>query len=235
MSINDSGIFLLQEELQVNRPMSTRIIIADDHKIMRDGLRSLLAQQMGMEVIGEAEDGRQAVKLALELKPDIIIMDISMPELNGIDAIGEIASRAPEVKSLALSMYSDKRFISRALREGASGYILKDCTFEELNKAIKTVLSNQIYLSPRLTELVIGEYVTHSSTDDSTMISALTAREREILQLLAEGNAVKKIAGMLKISGKTVETHKSNLMMKLNVKSIADLTKIAIREGLTPL
>jgi DNA-binding NarL/FixJ family response regulator len=186
MSINDSGAFLLQEELQVNSPMSTRIIIADDHKIMRDGLRSLLGKQKGMEIIGEAEDGRQAVKLALELKPDIIIMDISMPELNGIDAIGEIASKAPEVKSLALSMYKDKRFISRALKEGASGYILKDCTFEELNEAIKTALSGKIYLSQQLTEIVIGEYVTHSSTDDFTMISALTAREREILQLLAE-------------------------------------------------
>jgi DNA-binding NarL/FixJ family response regulator len=235
MSINDSGAFLLQEERQVNRPMSIRIIIADDHKIMRDGLRSLLVQQKGMEVIGEADDGRQAVKLALELKPDIIIMDLSMPELNGIDAIGEISSKAPEVKSLALSMHSDKRFISRALKEGASGYLLKDCAFEELNEAIKTVLSDQIYLSPQLTEIVIGEYVAHSSTDDSTIISALTAREREILQLLAEGNSIKKIAGMLKISGKTVETHKGNLMVKLNVRGIAELTKIAIREGLTSL
>jgi DNA-binding NarL/FixJ family response regulator len=202
---------------------------------MRVGLRSLLSQQKGIELIGEAEDGRQAVDLALKLKPDIIIMDIIMPELNGIDAISEISSKAPEVKSLALSIHSDKRYISKALKEGASGYILKDYVFEELNEAIKTVLSGQMYLSPQLTEIVIGEYVTHTSADDSIIISSLTASERKILQFLAEGNTVNKIADMLKVSGKTVETHKGNLMVKFSVRSIAELTKIAIREGLTPL
>lgn len=215
--------------------MSIRVIIADDHKIMRDGLRSLIAQQKGVEVIGEAEDGRQAVKLAMELKPDIIIMDLSMPKLNGIDAISEIFSNAPEVKSIALSMHSDKRFISRALKEGASGYVLKDCAFEELSEAIKTVFSNRIYLSQTLTNIVIGDYISHLTQDDSSIISSLTAREREILQLLAEGNSVKEIAGILNLSAKTIETHRSRLMEKLNVKSIAELTKIAIREGLTSL
>jgi DNA-binding NarL/FixJ family response regulator len=215
--------------------MSVKVIIADDHKIMRDGLRSLLAQQKGIDIIGEAEDGRKAVKLALKLKPDIIIMDLSMPKLNGIDAISEISSSAPEVKSLALSMHKDKRFISRALKEGASGYVLKDCAFEELNVAIKTVLSGQIYLSPQLTNIVIGDYVNHLSQDNSSAIASLTAREREILQLLAEGNSVKEIAGILNLSAKTIETHRSHLMDKLNAKSIAELTKIAIREGLTSL
>jgi DNA-binding NarL/FixJ family response regulator len=232
---NNFDAFLLQEDQRVNGLMSIRIIIADDHKIMRDGLRSLLAQQKGMEVIEEAEDGRQAVRLALKLKPDIIIMDLSMPKLNGIDAIREISSSAPGVKALALSMHSDKRFISRALKEGASGYVLKDCAFEELNEAIKTVLSNQIYLSPQLIKIVIGDYVSHLLADNSSVISALTAREREILQLLAEGISAKEIAGTLNLSVKTIETHRSRLMEKLDVKSIAELTKIAIREGLTSL
>jgi DNA-binding NarL/FixJ family response regulator len=215
--------------------MSIKIILADDHKIMREGLRSLISQHKNMTVIAEAENGRQAVRLALELRPNIIIMDLSMPDLNGIDAISEISSSVPEVKSLALSMHSDKRFISRALKEGASGYILKDCAFKELNDAIKTVLSNQIYLSPQLTKIVIGDYVSHLSADDSSAVSALTLRERGVLQLLAEGNSVKEIAGKLNLSVKTIETHRSNLMVKLNAKSIAELTKIAIREGLTSL
>jgi DNA-binding NarL/FixJ family response regulator len=215
--------------------MSIKIILADDHKIMREGLRSLISQCKNMTVIAEAENGHQAVKLALKLKPDIIIMDLGMPDLNGIDAISEISSSAPDVKSLALSMHNDKRFISRALKEGASGYILKDCTFEELSEAIKTVQSNQIYLSPQLTNIVIGDYVSHLSANDFGAISSLTLRERGVLQLLAEGNSVKEIAGKLNLSVKTIETHRSNLMVKLNAKSIAELTKIAIREGLTSL
>jgi DNA-binding NarL/FixJ family response regulator len=224
-----------REEKQVNIRMSIRIILADGHKLMREGLRSLISQHKNMEVVGEAEDGRQAVRLALELKPDIIIMDLSLPKLNGIDAISKISSMAPGVKALALSMYSDKQFISRALKEGASGYLLKDCSFEELSDALRTVASNEIYLSPQLTKIVIGDYVKHLSLDDSYDVTALTPREREVLQLLAEGNPTKEIAGILHVSVKTVESHRSNLMAKLNARSIAELTKIAIRDGLTSL
>jgi DNA-binding NarL/FixJ family response regulator len=215
--------------------MSIRILLADDHRIIREGLRSLISQQTRMEVIAEAEDGRQAVTLAHRLKPNVIIMDVSMPKLNGIEAIREIAAIAPEIRSIALSMYSDKRFVSRALKEGSSGYMLKDCAFDELIEAIKAVNSGRRYLSPQLFESMVGDYIHHLSKDESSGIMVLTAREREVLQLLAEGNSTKEIANVLGVSVKTIETHRVKLMEKLEVHSVAKLTKIAIREGLTSL
>lgn len=215
--------------------MTTKIILADDHKIMRDGLRILLEKELGMQVIGEAETGHQAVRLAHELLPDVVIVDIGMPDLNGIEATRQILAKNPNVKVIGLSMHSDKRFVAGMLSAGASGYLLKDCAFEELANAIHAVVENKIYLSLGIVGVVIKDYVQHLSPNDLPAQTILTDREREVLQLIAEGKSTKKIASILYVSMKTVETHRMNIMEKLNLKSIAELTKYAIREGLTSL
>jgi len=217
--------------------MSTRIILCDDHKIVREGLRALLAKQPGMEVIAEAEDGRSTLELVRNLKPDIVVMDVSMPDLNGIEATRQILAEAPNVRVLALSMHSDRRFVTGMLSAGASGYLLKDCAFEELTRAVRAVLSGQTYLSPGIAGVVVKDYVQRISgqAGPPTPPSTLTAREREVLQLLAEGHNTKEIAGLLNVSTKTVETHRTQIMAKLNLRSVAELTKYAIREGLTSL
>jgi two-component system, NarL family, response regulator NreC len=214
--------------------MGTRIIIADDHTIMRQGLRSLIEKQKDMEVIAEAENGKMAVALANELKPDIILMDVTMPDLNGIGATQQIMSSLPETKIIALSMHSDRQFITSMLRCGASGYLLKDCAFEEVINAIRTVLSHRSYLSPSIIDKVVQDY-THPAGDSSSAYSLLTNREREILQNIAEGKSVKEIAQLLFLSIKTVETHRQQIMNKLGIHSIAELTKYAIQEGLTTI
>jgi DNA-binding NarL/FixJ family response regulator len=213
--------------------MSLKIFLADDHKIMRDGLRSLLENQLDMEVVGEAENGRRAVQLVLEKRPDVVIMDIGMPDLNGMEATRQILAALPDVKVIALSMYSDRRFVSGMLEAGASGYLLKACAFEELAGAVGTVVANQTYLSPEIAGVVVEDYLHRLPMTDSEASSALTRREREVLQLLAEGWPNKKIASHLCVSVKTVHTHRQQIMDKLNLRSIAELTKYAIREGLT--
>jgi len=215
--------------------MKIRILIADDHKIVRDGLRALLEKQTGMEVIAEAENGRKAVQLARELHPDIVIIDIGMPDLNGIDAARQIIAEVDRVKVIALSMHSDKRFVAQMFKAGASAYLLKDCAFEELAQAVSVVVAGQTYLSPEIAGPVMDDYVRHLTTTDSSGFSVLTAREREVLQLLAEGRATKEVAAELHVSIKTIETHRQQIMNKLRVRSLADLTKYAIREGLTSL
>lgn len=215
--------------------MNVKILLADDHKIVRDGLRVLLEKEEGMEVVAEAEDGRTTVRLARELLPDIIIMDIGMPHLNGIDATRQILSELPAVKIIALSMHSDRRFVAQMFKVGASGYLLKDCAFEELSRALRSVLANQIYLSPAIAGPVMEDYVRHLSKGDASSFSVLTAREREIVQLLAEGMTTKLVAASLHVSIKTIETHRQQIMNKLNIHSMADLIKFAIREGLTSL
>lgn len=215
--------------------MKIRILIADDHKIVRDGLRALLEKQTGMEVIAEAENGRKAVQLARELYPDIVIIDIGMPDLNGIDAARQIIAEVDQVKVIALSMHSDKRFVAQMFKAGASAYLLKDCAFEELAQAVNVVVAGQTYLSPEIAGPVMDDYVRHLTTTDSSGFSVLTAREREVLQLLAEGRATKEVAAELHVSIKTIETHRQQIMNKLRVRSLADLTKYAIREGLTSL
>ncbi len=212
--------------------MSIPILLADDHKIMRDGLRSLLSKEQGLEVIGEAENGRIAVKLARKLSPKLVIMDITMPELNGMDAARQILNECPGAKIIALSMHSDRRFVVEMFKAGVSGYLLKDCAFEELTRAIKAVMANQKYVSPAIAGMVIEDYVDHMSSE-RTLTNALTHREREVLQLIAEGMTTKQIAYNLNVSGKTVETHRRKIMKKLNIHSIAELTKVAIQEGLT--
>lgn len=216
--------------------MSIKIILADDHRLFRDILSSLLDEQTGMEVAARADNGRKAVKLALKHRPDVVIMDITMPDLNGIDATSQIISELPDVKVIGLSMHSDQRFITGMFKAGAKGYLDKDCAFKELTKAISTVLNNRIYLSPKIFD-ILYPYDSPSKLFNTKHESydSLTRREREILQLIAEGWPTKEIAFHLNVSSKTVDTHRHNIMDKLNVNSIAELTKYAIREGLTSI
>ena len=214
--------------------MTLRILLADDHKITRQGLRSLLEKQPDdIEVVAEAEDGRTAVRLAQELVPNIVIMDVSMPDMNGLQATKQISSEFPKVKIIALSMHSDGMFITEMLRNGASGYLLKDCAFEELTRAIRTVMDDKIYLSPAISDVVVTDYLHRLEKADTSDSDVLSDREREVLQLLAEGKSTKQIALKLHISNKTVETHRRQIMNKLDIHTIAQLTKYAIRRGLT--
>ncbi|MGA2585852.1 MAG: response regulator transcription factor [Candidatus Aminicenantales bacterium] len=215
--------------------MSLRILLADDHKIIVDGLRSLLEKKPEYQVIGQVSDGLAAVRLADELAPALIIMDITMPGLNGIEATRRILERNPKIKIIILSMHADGRFIAEALKSGASGYLLKDSAFQELSAAIPAVMKNQTYLSTAITDIVIKDYIRHLERQGAGAFDILTAREREVLQSLSEGLATKQIAARLGISVKTVETHRAQIMIKLNIHSIAELTKYAIREGITSL
>jgi DNA-binding NarL/FixJ family response regulator len=215
--------------------MSIRILIADDHKLVRDGLRAMLAGQPRFAVVGEAKDGPTAVALAAELKPDIILMDISMPELNGIEATRQILAGRSSTGVIILSMHSDRRFVTESLRTGARGYLLKDSAFEELVAAIDTVAKGKIYLSRTINDIVVDDYVNLARNGERSAFTLLSAREREVLQLLAEGKSTKETAARLHVSVKTIETHRKQIMDKLDTHSIAELTKYAIREGLTPL
>lgn len=215
--------------------MSIKILIADDHKIIREGLRALIERKPGMEVIGEVENGRKAVQLAQELLIDIIVMDIAMPDLNGIEATRQIVARAPGIKVIALSMHSDKRFVVEMLKAGASGFLLKDCAFEELIHAINTVMANRTYLSPKIVDMMTKDYVRLLPMGELSVFSVLTPRQRQVLQLLSEGKGTSQIAHDLQVSVKTVETYRQQIMDKLNIHTIAELTKYAIREGLTSL
>lgn len=214
--------------------MTIKVLLADDHQIIRDGLRSLLTNEPDIEVVGEANDGRAAVEMTQRLKPDIVVMDITMPGLNGIEATRQVRAISSDIKVLALSMHADKRFVAGVLHAGASGYVLKNCAFKELIQAIHTVAVNQTYLSPTIADIVVESYVRHSPLPASPL-SVLTPREREVLQLIAEGLTLKKIAATLCVSPKTIETHREQIMRKLNASSVAELTKYAVREGLTSL
>jgi two-component system response regulator NreC len=213
--------------------MSVRVILADDHAIVRHGLSKLLQQEEGMEVVAQAQDGHSTVELTRELAPDMVIMDIGMPDLNGIEATRQIVRDFPQVKVIGLSMHSGRKFVVEMLRAGASGYLLKDCALEELTTAIKTVAAGKIYLSPAITDVVVENYVRNSVDKETSAFSLLSQREREVLQLMAEGKTTKQIARSLHISPKTVEGHRLRLMSKLNLDSVAKLTKYAIQEGLT--
>ena len=215
--------------------MSIKILLADDHGIIREGLHSLLEKDSNIEVIGKAEDGRQAVSLAGKLAPDIVVMDITMPGLNGVDAARQIVKKFPKVKVIALSIHSNKRFVSSMLQAGASGYVLKESLFDELTRAIEVVFDGGSYLSPKVAGVVVDDYVERLSSTDKSKLPILTSREREVLQLLAEGKSTKQIALKLFVSTKTIEANRRQIMEKLNIHNVAELTKYAIREGLTSL
>jgi DNA-binding NarL/FixJ family response regulator len=211
------------------------IILVDDHVIMRDGLRHLLDEESDIEVIGEADNGRKAVKLALEKKPDIVIMDIAMQDMTGIEATRQIKSNNPEIKVIALSMHSERQIVVGVFRAGASGYLLKESSSLELVDAIRTIHLGRKYLSQKISDIVLQEISDVKKDTKEIGVDVLTNRECEILQLISEGNSTKKIADILFISPKTVESHRANIMEKLNIHNIPELTKYAIRAGLTSL
>jgi two-component system response regulator NreC len=213
--------------------MSVRILLADDHRILREGLIALLEKQPSLKVVGEAENGRSAVRLARELAPDVVIMDISMPDLNGIEATRQIVAEVPGAKVIALSMHCDRHFVRGMLKAGAAGYLLKHSASQELIKAIQLVLANRVYLSPDITGIVVEDY--KKPEKDTSIFAVLTPREREVLQLFAEGKSPKQIAAALHLGLKTVEAYRRQMMDKLDLKSFAELIKYAIREGLASL
>ncbi len=214
--------------------MAVNIILADDHTLFREGLLSILNSELGFNVIAQAENGREVVNLARKLKPDVIIMDIAMPELNGIEATGQVLHENPDLKVVALSMHSDRHFVTGMLKAGAKGYLLKDCAGSELIKAVHEVLLDRYYISEEISTTVLNDYV-GKLVGESSETSELSSREREVLQLIAEGKSTQEIANILFISVKTVEAHRAKIKLKLKLNSIPELTKYAIREGLTSL
>jgi DNA-binding NarL/FixJ family response regulator len=207
-----------------------RILLADDHTILRDGIRALLADEPNMVLVGEAEDGRRAVKMACELKPDIVVMDIAMPQLNGLEATRQIKRHLPETNVLILSMHDNEEYIRQVLAAGAMGYILKDAAARELIQAIKTVHRGEAVLSTAITRLVIEDYLRWGDIQPEDETNSLTPREREVLQLIAEGYTNKQIADILTISIKTVQVHRANLMGKLDLHDRGELIKYAIQK-----
>lgn len=215
--------------------MSINILIADDHVMLREGLKALLERESDFCIVAEAGNGLDAVRLAGELQPEVVVMEIAMPDMNGMEATRRILKINRSIKVLALSMESDRRFIVEALESGACGFILKDASFKQLADAIRTVATGETYLCPRTIELVIKDYLQRVPDSLPLNFACLTERERELLQMVANGMNTKEIAGKLDISSKTVDVHRQNIMKKLNLFSIAELTKFAVREGLTSL
>ncbi len=215
--------------------MAIKIMLADDHKIIRDGLRALIEKQTNMEVVAEASDGQTAVKIAHKTQPDVCILDIGMPELNGIEATRQIMKLPRKPKVIGLSMHADRRYVAQMLKAGASGYILKNSAFGELAQAITTVMKGQVYLSPAVAETVVDDYRRVAKNGDNSAYTLLTEREREVLQQIAEGCSTKDIAAAQNLSVKTIETHRLHIMEKLKLHSVAELTKYAVKEGLTDL
>jgi DNA-binding NarL/FixJ family response regulator len=213
--------------------MSIRILLADDHALVRAGVSLILRQQSDLEVIGEAENGRDTIELAKKLSPSVVLMDISMPDLNGIDATMQINALSPPPRVIALTGRTDRRSIVDILRAGASGYVLKNAPAEELLKAIRTVAEGKVYLSPAIAGDVLEDLRQNSRPGGSAEFASLSMREREVLQLMAEGKTTKQIASALNVSKKTVDNHRAHLMAKLNATTLAELIKYAIREGLT--
>ena len=213
--------------------MSTRILLADDHEIFLQGLCALLEKEPQLEVIGTVTDGSEAVRLSREKLPDIVVMDLTMPDMSGIEATRLITAERSTVKVLCLSMHADRGFVMGALDAGASGYVLKDCAKGELIQAIRIVTAGQVYLSPGIVGTVVDAAKSTAAASVSAGLTLLTEREREVLQLLAQGETTKEIAHRLRLSVKTVGTHRVHIMDKLDVRGIAALTKFAIREGLT--
>ena len=216
--------------------MPIKVFLADDHAVVRDGLRLILETQEDITVVGEAADGRQAVDQVLKLKPDIVIMDIAMPELNGIEATQQILKTLPSVKVIILSMHSSTEHVSRALKAGALGYLLKESAGKEVVNAVKTVYLGHRYLCQQISESLIDDYIDlQEAAPGRSPLARLSAREREVLQLVTEGKTTKEIGRMLSLSPKTVETYRSRLMAKLGIKDVPGLVKFAIQHGITSL
>jgi two-component system, NarL family, response regulator NreC len=211
-----------------------KILLADDHKIMRDGLRAILEKE-DLEVVGEAASGREALAQARRLQPQVVVMDISMPDLNGIDATGKLMAELPNTKVIALSMNSDRRYVLAMFKAGAVGYLLKNAASEELIAAVRAVADDLTYVSPAIASLLVDDALGGKRGGPGQAMRALSQREREVLQLLAEGKSSKDIAARLEVAVPTVETHRRQIMDKLALRTIAELTKYAIREGLTTL
>jgi two-component system response regulator NreC len=216
--------------------MNIRLLIADDHKMMREGLKALIAREPGMSIVGEADNGDETVNLSRKMTPHVAVIDVTMPDLNGIEATRKIIKDNPNVKVVGLSGHPDRHFVREMLKAGASAYILKQTAFDELIRAIHEVMAGRTYLSPEVTQGLVDSYVRSSPRKgENPAFATLTDREREALQLLAEGRSSKEIADKMGVSVKTVETHRRNIMEKLNLHSVAELTKYAIREGVTSL
>jgi two-component system response regulator NreC len=215
--------------------MKVRIVIADDHQIMREGLKALLEKHSSLQVIAEAESGIQTLEIARREHPDAIIMDIAMPDINGIEVTRQLKAEMADIKIIALSMHSDRRFVSEILKAGASAYVLKQSAFEDLESAIKAVMKNRTFLSADILETVVSDYVNQLNGSEYDAYRQLSDRERQVLQLIAEGNSTKEIAYKLHVSIKTIESHRQNIMSKLGIRTLAGLTKFAVREGLTSL
>ena len=211
----------------------TRILLADDHQLMRSGLRLVIEQQPDLTIVGEAADGREAVAIAKSVRPDVAVMDISMPNLNGIEAAHQIIQSQPDIAVIVLSMHTDESYVLRALKAGAKGYLLKDSAEADLIAAVRAVARGKSFFSPAVSKVLLDDYMRklkRSGAEDA--YDLLTPREREILQLVAEGKSNKEVANLLNLSVYTVETHRSNVMQKLNLKGIPELTLYAVRKGI---
>lgn len=215
--------------------MPIRVLLADDHRIVREGLASLIEADQAYAVVAQAESGREAVRLARKLTPDIVIMDVSMPDLNGIDATTLCIEAVPDVKVIGLSIHAESRYVLGMIKAGASGYILKEDAFPDLLQAIDAARNNQSYLSPKVSAVLIKDCIRQLPPESTAWDSPLTVKEREALQMIAEGRTTREIAAALHVSVKTVESRRKSIMQKLNLHSVAQLTKYAVREGITPL
>lgn len=215
--------------------MTIRLVLVDDHELMRQGLRALVDGHKGVEVVGEANDGRAALALVRTLSPDIVVMDVAMKDMNGIEATRQIRAESPATKVIALSSHADARYVKAMLEAGACGYVLKANAYDDLHRAIEAARLGKSYLCPDVTQAVIGGSMHSPSPAADASASSLSPREREVLQLLAEGRTSPEIGKLLFVATTTVETHRRNIMRKLGLHSVADLTKYAIREGLTSL
>jgi len=214
--------------------MSVRLVLADDHAMMREGLKALIGKESDLEVVGEADNGKAIAELVRKTGAHVVVMDVAMPDLNGIEATRKLVKTNPNIKVVALSGHANGEFVREMLKAGASAYVLKSRAYEELVRAIREVMKGKKYLSPDIAQGVVDAYVEISSSMSANpAFVILTDREREALQLIAEGKSTKEVADALGVSVKTVETHRHNIMQKLNLHSVAELTKYAIREGLT--
>ncbi len=214
--------------------MGISVLLAEDHQIVREGLVALLKKEQDIEVVAEAVNGIEAVQLAMELSPDLVLMDMSMPKMNGIEATRQIKAANTKVQVLALSMHEERRFVMEALNAGVKGYLLKDCAAAELAIAIRSVSEGNIYLSSSITNIIVNDYLV-KTCDDTPRLASLSDRELQVLRLIAEGENTKEIAFKLELSIKTIETHRINILRKLKLKSVADLIKFAIREDIVTI